>query len=598
MNYFGIIKLKRTLQISALFIFLGFFTFLLAPRFFITNAEKDAPLSTDTKQTENLLPEIMDLHHKEIGLGQRWFFGLEVIDEEGDLFKTELVEKPKSAKFNQNTLTVDWTPQKSDGKKPKFVVKVTEIPRDKSRKERTVIKEFPIKVVKKPVRLLKMPDAPLEVDTLVTIIDPDRLKAANQKWNIVNLFQRVAEIEADKNIKPGSEIQPTTGEQLFRDSMKELAVLHKNPTLDPDSPKYNAEWNAEHWKLIAVRPRINKKVFELRLIYFNTKAPEQAYLMPRMRLVRGKDAGRPEELRLKNNTVFARLFHEAFFDGENLKPFVAKDKAKYGEALADFMTKVLTYHDKDDPMMRGNLAAMPHNSRLGGGNEYDENGNYLFGDGWALGAMKVGTVERGGKKVLAFTSPFIDGFAASIKPNKDSTSYTMVPAPVADVNNPNYKKGWEKLIDDDDHGNMAIPEVSADGTIRRSNIDTTLNLYEIQSQFRFAETPLQDARRRIFEERGMTCVQCHVRNFDEGNYLTDMRDPQKNSKDFATNPVPRVFFIITPTLHSGRPEYMRRGELEQVGSLQGAFRDYLGINVKINSPLATDWIHNTKKGKS
>ena len=77
-----------------------------------------------------------------------------------------------------------------------------------------------------------------------------------------------------------------------------------------------------------------------------------------------------------------------------------------------------------------------------------------------------------------------------------------------------------------------------------------------------------------------------------------MRNPQKNSKDFATDPVERVFFIITPTLHSGRNEYMRRGEMEQVGSLQGAIRDYLGIKVKINSPLAKDWVHNTKKGKN
>jgi len=590
--------MKNRLKIAVIFILIGLVSVSLWLRLTITNANTDEQKTDSIPETTNQLPEIMDLHHKEIGLGQRWFFGIEVIDEEGDLVRTELIEKPKSAKFNQNTLTVDWTPQKSDGKKPKFVVKVTEIPRDKSRSERTVTKEFQIKVVKKPVQLLKMPEAPLEVDTLVTIIDPARLKAANRDWNIVKLFQRIAEIEADKNIKPDNNIQPTTGEQLFRDSMKELAILHKNPTLDPDSSSYNSEWNAEHWKLIAVRPRINKRVFELRLIYFNIKAPEQAYLMPRMRLVRGKDAGRPEELRLKNNTVFAKLFHEAFFDGEKLKPFVANDKAAYGEALSAFMTKVFTYYDKDDPMMRGNLAAIPHNSRLGGGNEYDENGKYLFGDGWALGAIKPAVVERNGKKTIAFTSPFIDGFSPTIKANKDNTSYVNVPAPIADVNSPSYQKGWDHLIDDDDKGNMAIPQISADGTVKRSNIDTTLNVYEIQNGFRFAETSWRDARRRIFEERGMTCMQCHIRNFDEGNYLTDMRDPQKNPNDFATNPVPRVFFIITPTLHSGRPEYIRRGELEQVGNLTGVFRDYLGIKVKINSPLAAEWVHNTKKGKS
>ena len=188
MKNFGIKEIKRKLQTVTFFIFLGFLTFSLAPRLFVKSAEKDLPLSADTKQTENRLPEIMDLHHKEIGLGQRWFFGIEVIDEEGDLVKTELVEKPKSAKFNQNTLTVDWTPQKSDGKNPKFVVRVTEIPRDKSRQTRTITKEFPVKVVKKPVQLLKMPDPPLEVDTLVTIIDPDRLKAVSEEMEYLKSF--------------------------------------------------------------------------------------------------------------------------------------------------------------------------------------------------------------------------------------------------------------------------------------------------------------------------------------------------------------------------------------------------------------------------
>lgn len=588
--------MKRNLKITVFLMFIGFVVATLAPRLFVTKANADEQISANFDSETNKLPEIADLHHNTIGLGQRLTFGIEVIDEEGDNVRIELVEKPKSAMFNQNTLTVDWTPQKSDGKVGKFVVKVTEIPRDKARQQRTVTKEYKVKVVKKPVKLLELPYAPLEVDAFVTIIDPARLVAANQKWNIVNLFQRIAEIEADKQIKPDSDIQPTNGEQLFRDSLKNLADLHKNPTLNPDSPKFDKVWNAENWKLIAVRPRINKKVFELRLVYFNVKAAEQVYLMPRMRIVRGGDANRPDELRQKNNLTFAKMFHETFFDGENMKPFVANDKAKYGEALADFMTKVLTYYDKDDPMMRANLAAVPHNSRLGGGNKYDANGNYEYGDSWALGALTVGTVMRDGKKVLAFISPSISGFAASIKPNKDNTAFKPAIPPIADVNNPNYKKGWEKLLNED--GTFYIPEEMDDGTVHGNNVDTNLNSFETQQGFRFAETSLRDSRRRLFEEKGMTCMQCHVRNFDEGNYLTDVSNPQKMPANFDTRPIPRVFFIITPTLHSGRNEYIRREEAEQVGNLQGVFRDYLGIQVKINSPLAKDWVHNTKKGRS
>ena len=78
---------------------------------------------------------------------------------------------------------------------------------------------------------------------------------------------------------------------LFRDSLKELARLHRNEEIDPDNLRFNPQWKAENWRLIGVRPRLNKKVFELRLVYFNKVAAEPVYLMPRMRIVRGKDAG-------------------------------------------------------------------------------------------------------------------------------------------------------------------------------------------------------------------------------------------------------------------------------------------------------------------
>lgn len=591
--------MKRKLKIVTILLFVGLFGIILLPRLFTTNAEKASgeQFLSDSTTEANQLPEILDLRHKEIGLGQRLTFGLEVIDEDSDNVRVELVEKPKSAVFHQNTLTVDWTPQKSDGKIGKFVVKITELPRDKARQQRTVTKEFNIKVVKKPIKLLELPPTSLEVDAFVSIIDPARLAAANKQWNIVNLFQRIGEIEADKQIKSGSDIQPSNGEQLFRDALKELAVMHKNPTLAPDSDKFDKVWNAENWKLVAVRPRINKKVFELRLVYFNIKAAEQAYLMPRMRIVRGDDPSRPDDLRQKNNYVFAKMFHEAFFDGENMKPFVKNDKAKYGEALNEFITKVLTYNDPNEPMMKANFAALPHNSRLGGGNVYDEQGNYQYGDGWALGTMMVRPVMRDGKKVLAVVSPPIDGFVASIKPNKDNTAFKPIPAPITDKNNPAYQKGWEDVIDEA-HGTVFIPEEMPDGTVARSNIDTTINAFDYKTKYMVAETKLNDPRRRLFEEKGMTCMQCHIRNFDEGDYLTDFNNPQKLPQNMSGRPIPRVFFIITPTLHSGRNEYIHREEQEQVGNLQGVFRDYLGIKVKIKSPLADDWIYNTKKGRS
>lgn len=588
--------MKQKLKIATLLIFIGLLGIFLFPKTFITNAKIDSN-SDDSKQLENQLPEIADLHYTKVGIGQRLTFGLEVIDEEGDFVKIELAEKPKSAKFNQNTLTVDWTPTASDGENGKFVVKVTEIPRDKTRENRTVTKDYNIKIVKEKVKLKELPVTTLEVDSFVSIIDPERLQAANKKWDIVSLYQRIGEIEADKQKIKDNDIQASNGKQLFVDSLKELAIMHKNPEIDPDSTQFNKVWNAENWKLIAVRPRINKKVFELRLVYFNVVAAEQVYLMPRMRIVRGDDAKRPDEITQLNNLTFVKKFHETFFDGENMKPFVANDKAKYGEALEKFITWVLTYDDKDDPMMKANFAALPHNSRLGGGNEYDENGKYLYGDGWALGAMQIRPVMRDGKKILGVVSPPIAGFVASIKANEDGMKWNTVAAPITDPKNPAYKKGWEAIYDEDNHS-VFIPEEMPDGTISKSNIDTTINAYDYKFKYMTAETKLDDPRRRLFEEKGMTCIQCHVRNFDEGDYLTGVQKPKETPENVSTRKIPRVFFIITPTLHNGRNEYIHREEQEQVGNLKGVFRDYLGINVKMSSPLAIDWVHNTKKGRS
>ncbi|MBC7911500.1 MAG: hypothetical protein H7Y30_13415 [Pyrinomonadaceae bacterium] len=591
----------RSLKLACLILFLTFAIVSVATRQQRADGGAQASALTNNaiaSAADNKAPEMHPVRIKRVGLGQRIHFGLGAIDEESDDVRIEVVQKPASAKYNEKTLTVDWTPKPTDDPKGMFVIRITEYPLDKTRRPRELTKFFAIPVEAKPVQILELPPAPLEVDTLVSVIDPARLVAANERWSIVRLFDRIAGIETTKQVKQENNIQPTTGEALFRDALKNLAVLHRNEEIDPDSPKFNPEWKAENWRLIAVRPRLNKKTFELRLVYFNVVAPEPVYLMPRLRIVRGADAKRPEELRHKNNKEFARLLHNAFFEGENLKPFVAGDKKKYGEALAELITSVVGYSDPEDPLMQANFAAMPHNARLGGDNKYDEKGRYLSGDGWALGAMKVGTVERDGKKVLAFISPFIDGFATSIKPNADGTAYKPVPAPRFTPGSKDFASGWDRLVDEDDHGNVAIPDIGDGGAVKGSNIDSASFSREHKMKFMVAETSLRDPRRRLFEERGMTCIQCHVRNFDEGDYLNPVNDPKQAAKVGATRDIERVFFVIVPTLKDGRTEYIRREEDEQVGNLKGVLRDYLGIKVNLNSPLAAEWPHDTRRGRS
>jgi hypothetical protein len=585
------------LKVALLLLFCALFVVLLTARRERTAAAQNmgAPTPGNAAQNVNRQPELGEIRFKSVGLGQRIFFGLSVIDEESDDVRVELVQKPASAKYNEKTLTVDWTPQPSDGRRGDFAVRMTEFPRDGGKLVRTVLKTFSINIEPRPVALPTTPPAPLAVETLISITDPQRLAAANAKWPITAMFQRIAEIEAGKQLKPDSAVQKTTGTALFRDALKNLATLHRNEEIDPDSPRFNRQWNAENWQLIMVRPRVNKKIFELRLVYRNMVAAEPVYLMPRMRITRGKDPDilKDNDWRQKNNLAFATLLHAAFFDGQNLKPFVAGDKQRYGEALADFITKVVTYNDPTDTRMQANFAALPHNARLGGDDTLDAQGRYQSGNGWALGVMKVIPVDRKGRKELAFNNEVIDGFATSVKA-PDGKNYKAVPAPAFVPGTPSYVKDFDKLIDA--LGFAAIPDDHDSSGGRGSIIDASSVSRPFKERFMVEETSLRDPRRRLMEERGTTCIQCHVRNFDEGNYLdTKVSDPSQSAGMSTTRDIPRLFFIITPD--EGRSEFLRRNEQEQVDNLRGVMRDYLNVKVNIEQALTDNWPFDTRKGR-
>src|SRR2546421_1109908 len=551
--------------------------------------------SSETVPTENHPPEMAEVRFKRVSVGQRIFFGLSVIDEENDDVRVEMTQKPASAKYNEKTLTVDWTPRQSDGRVGQFAVRITEFPRDGG-KPRTLLKSFSIAIEPKPVTLPEVPRESLAVETLISITDPERLATSNARWPILAMFDRIAAIEASKQIKPDNGIQPATGASLFHDALRNLAALHHNDEINPDSPKFNPQWKAENWRLIMVRPRVNKRIFELRLVYRNVVAPQPVYLMPRMRIIRMKDPdlNANDDARQKNNLVFAKLFHDAFFDGADLKPFVARDKKSYGDALADFISSVVNYSDKDDPKMQANFAALPHNARLGGDDKLDAKGRYMRGDGWALGVMKIVPVDRNGQKVLAFSNLPIDGFATSIKLTPDGTGVRRVPAPAFDPKSASFIPGFDKLVDVENFA--GIPDEHDATAVKPSMIDSSHFALDYKEKYMVAETALRDPRRRLMEERGMTCIQCHVRNFDEGDYLNPgVKNPKEGSPGTARD-IPRLFFVITPD--EKRSEFFRRNEEEQVGNLKGVMRDYLNVKINIESPLAADWPFKTRTGRS
>jgi hypothetical protein len=582
----------RSLKLICLLLFVALASASLLPR---SGAGAQGALSF-MPAAENRPPELGEVQVKRVGVGQRVTFGLSVIDEEADDLRVELTDRPASVKYNEKTLTVDWTPTRADGRVGQFAVRITEYPRGGGQ-PRTSLKTFSIEIAPTPVPQPTLPPAPLAVETLISITDPERLSTANARWPILAMFDRIAAIEASKQIKPDNGIQPTTGAGLFKDVLRNLAQLHRNDEINPDSPKFNPQFNAENWRLIMVRPRVNKRIFELRLVYKNTVAAEPIYLMPRMRITRLKDPelDKDDAARQKNNKAFATLLYNAFFDGPDLKPFVARDKKSYADALADFISAVVHYSDPQDPNMQANFAALPHNARLGGDDELDAKGRYLKGDGWALGVMKVVPVERNGRKYLAFSNLPIDGFATSIKPTPDGTAFRRVPAPAFDPNSKSFIPGFDKLVDAANFS--AIPDEHDAAQIKPAMIDSSMFARDFKQKQMVAETSLRDPRRRLFEERGMTCIQCHVRNFDEGDYLNPgVKNPKEGSPGTARD-IPRLFFVITPD-GGFRSEFFRRNEEEQIGNLKGVLRDYLDVKVNLESPLASEWPFKTRAGRS
>jgi hypothetical protein len=243
--------------------------------------------------------------------------------------------------------------------------------------------------------------------------------------------------------------------------------------------------------------------------------------------------------------------------------------------------------------MQANFAALPHNARLGGDDKLDTQGRYQSGNGWALGVMKVIPVDRKGRKELAFNNEVIDGFATSVKA-PDGKTYKAVPAPAFVPATPSYVKDFDKLIDV--LGFAAIPDDHDSSAVRGSIIDASSVSRPFKERFMVEETSLRDPRRRLMEERGTTCIQCHVRNFDEGNYLdTKVSDPSQLAGMSTTRDIPRLFFIITPD--EGRSEFLRRNEQEQVDNLRGVMRDYLNVKINIEQALTDNWPFDTRKGR-
>ena len=121
----------------------------------------------------------------------------------------------------------------------------------------------------------------------------------------------------------------------------------------------------------------------------------------------------------------------------------------------------------------------------------------------------------------------------------DNSAFRRVPAPAFDPKSASFIAGFDKLVD---VGNFsAIPDDHDASAVKPAIIDSSMFSRDFKQKQMVAETSLRDPRRRLFEERGMTCIQCHVRNFDEGDYLTPASRIRRREASARPRDIPRLF---------------------------------------------------------
>lgn len=520
-----------------------------------------------------------------VGVGQSIGIGVNVIDPEADVISVEAVNMPASATYDPLTLTFSFTPTEADKPQAFFQVAITETRRETGKTVR-YLHDFGIRVVDETQpRPHARPLDPV-TELLITVHDPERLAALNARWPFKKVLVRAAEIELQYNVSNADTVNAPTLDILYTSFLKELATFHDNPRLDPESPEFDkaAFGNPDDWELIAFRPRLDKAWHELRLVYRSTASPEIILPMFRFRPVKsGSDTTPTEQARAWNNTEFQRMiFASLFVESGELNPAFIKDKAAHGEALAGFLDTLLSYDTSADNFAESHVhfLVLAHEGRLGGGTVRDASGKYVSGDGWAFGGQRPRRIPPDNEMRMVAT-PLL-GFVTAAEPSDDGKSWKRVCATRYNPDNPEHEPGYEVLCRGE--GFVALPVATDDGKITDGNLDAAHLYLEHKEVHSVADLPLRDPRRDTFEEKGMTCSQCHVRNFG----VRDMTDPAATDPSAGLprreNPtVDTTFFVITP-LGRWYPYTVQFQKL-QACKARDNFKTFLGKDVAIDCPL-------------
>jgi hypothetical protein len=500
-------------------------------------------------------PQLFEPAWKTVGVGQTISFSVAAIDQDLDETAVTVTKMPASAKFDALTQTITWTPTKKDMPEGEFTVGATTGPiewKDGNVSGKgAVVSNFKIAVVakKQPAPVAPQQDAPAE--TLFTIREAARLEQVNKDFPFDVMLAKGAELmrpalgdEAAKKL--GAVDKPAV---YFKQFLKNLADTHGNPRLDPDDPKFDkaAFGDPKSWRIIAVRPRLDKAFMELRIVYMATKAPEPVFAMFRVRPTIDIPT-LPADARAHNNEVFVGIVTKRLFKDGKLDPRWVKDARAHGKAVAGLVHDVLDYAEKDRPTARGAFVALPTEARMGGGSLRNADGTYKSGDGWAWSVQKPMPTSDG--TAQAYVNIGIPGFwtdvAAAPSP-ADATKKIWKPvcAPRFDPDDKSHTAGYEVLCRKA-LGFVDLPGMK-DGKVVTAKLDAVNLFLDHKRGPAIAALALDDGRRDLGEENGMPCSQCHIRNFGVHTYseLGNV-DPSAGSGT-TSHTIDTLNFQIVPT---------------------------------------------------
>lgn len=490
-----------------------------------------------TPTAPNARPVFFSPPQTQVGIGQTVHFAITAIDPDGDEVASEVVSMPPSATLDPITVTVKFTPTKADGPRANFTIRLTELRLDGSKAE--YLETFGLDVVAKTVA----PPVPRReravVENLLTIRQPAVLKAVERQWPFAKMLTRAAQL------KLGTALKAASPQRAFESFLASLARAHQNPRVDPDNAAFDRDafGDPNSWHLIAVRPRVDKAFMELRLVYQATRAPEPVFAMFRLRVVPGTP-DLPPEAKPYGNQVFSKLVLDHFFNKDGEFATDAYDStAAHAKAVSAFVTKVIEFTDEKVPYGRGSFLALATEARLGGGSRRNPDGTYAAGDGWGWAVQQPSVATDGD---IAYANVPIPGFWTSVVPSDDGKQWVGKCAKRFHPDSPGHAPGYEALCRVAS-GFVDLPAI-ADGKVVSSTVDAT-NLFREHKQIHaIAELPLRDPRRDHGEENGMTCSECHVRNFAVRNYGdAGGASPAGGMPTTLNAPLALTNFVIVPT---------------------------------------------------